>query len=178
MEITRQLRGTANRNPILDTRTYEVEFPDGSVSEYAANTIAENMWAQCDLDGNQHLLLDAIIDYKTDGHAIKVADMYTVIKGRKHIRKTTKGWHLCVRWKDGSTSWERLADLKESNPIEVAEYAVSQGIDHEPAFIWWVPYTLRKRDRIIVFASAGDRLDVHKLQSPHYSRYGILRSKK
>jgi hypothetical protein len=31
----------------------------------------------------------------------------------------------------------------------VAEYAVSQGIDHEPAFSWWVPYVLKKRERII-----------------------------
>jgi hypothetical protein len=23
----------------------------------------------------------------------------------------TKGWKLCVKWKDGTTSWERLADL-------------------------------------------------------------------
>jgi hypothetical protein len=32
---------------------------------------------------------------------------------------------------------------------EVAEYAVSHGIDHEPAFSWWVPNVLKKRDRII-----------------------------
>ena len=42
-----ELRGLANNNPILDTRTYEVEFPDGQVTEYAANVIAENMWSQC-----------------------------------------------------------------------------------------------------------------------------------
>jgi hypothetical protein len=39
--------------------------------------------------------------------------------------------------------------LKESNPIEVAECAVAQGIDHEPTFSWWVPLVLKKRDRII-----------------------------
>ena len=33
-------------------------------------------------------------------------------------------------WKEGTTSWERLADLKESYPIELAEYVVSQQIDH------------------------------------------------
>jgi hypothetical protein len=33
--------------------------------------------------------------------------------------------------------------LKESYPIEVAEFAVIQeGIHDEPAFIWWVPYVL------------------------------------
>jgi hypothetical protein len=31
----------------------------------------------------------------------------------------------------------------------VAEYAVAQGIDTEPAFNWWVPFVLKKRERII-----------------------------
>ena len=51
--------------------------------------------------------------------------------------------------------WEKLSDLKESYPVEIAEYAMAQGIDHEPAFAWWVPHTLRKRDRII--AAVGKR---------------------
>ena len=46
-------------------------------------------------------------------------------------------------------SWENLADLKESHPIETAEYAKILSIDHEPAFNWWVSHVLKKRDRII-----------------------------
>ena len=64
------LSGKANPNPILDTRTYEVEFPDGEVNEYSANVIAENMWSQCDAEGNQYLLLDAIVDFRKDDHAV------------------------------------------------------------------------------------------------------------
>jgi len=148
-DVDGTLKGTANTNPILDTRAYEVEFPDGEVSEYTANVIAENMWAQCDLEGRQHLLMDEIIDYRKDKSAVNFADRFVEVNGRKHIRKSTQGWFLCVRWKDGTTSWERLADLKESYPIEVAEYAVSMGIDHEVAFGWWVPHVLKKRNRII-----------------------------
>jgi hypothetical protein len=37
--------------------------------------------------------------------------------------------------------------------VEVAEYSVAQGIDHEPAFVWWVPYTLKKRNRIVAAVS-------------------------
>ncbi len=51
--------------------------------------------------------------------------------------------------KDSSTSWENLADLKESHPIETAEYAKIHGIDHEPAFNWWVPHFLREMDCIV-----------------------------
>jgi hypothetical protein len=130
--------GKAHSNPILDTRVYTLEFENGVEAEYSANVIAENMWAQCDVDGNQYQLLDAIIDHKTDGHAVKQADGFVVVNGRKHMRKSTKGWLMCSKWKNGSTSWERLSDLKESNPIEVAEYAVARGIDAEPAFAWWV----------------------------------------
>ena len=143
------LKGHAHSNPILDTREYNVEFPDGSLSAYSANIIAESMYAQCDLEGNQNLLMDCIVDHRKNEQAVRTADMYVIHNGRKHIRKTTIGWELCVQWKDGTTSWERLADLKESYPVEVSEYAVAQGIDQEPAFIWWVHYTLKKRDRII-----------------------------
>ena len=143
------LHGKANENSILDTRNYEVEFPSGEVGEYTANVIAENMYTQCDINGNQFLLMEAIIDNKADGHAVKTADMHIMIKGRRHLRKTTVGIHLCIQWKDGSTSWERLADMKESFPVEVAEYAVAREIDQGPAFVWWVPHILKKRNRII-----------------------------
>jgi hypothetical protein len=39
--------------------------------------------------------------------------------------------------------------MKESHPVEVAEFAKAKGIDDEAAFAYWVPYTLRKRDAII-----------------------------
>ena len=69
---------------------------------------------------------------------------------------------LCVHWKDQSTSWERLADLKESNPVKVAEYAVSRGISDEPAFAWWEPYTMKKRNRILAAISARYHKKTHK----------------
>ena len=62
--------GAANKNPILDTREYVVEFPDGTEKEYSANKIAEAMFTQCDLDGKQHLLLDSIVDFKMGEHAV------------------------------------------------------------------------------------------------------------
>ena len=33
--------------------------------------------------------------------------------------------------------------------MKIAEFAVLQGINHEPAFNWWVKHVLEKRDRII-----------------------------
>ena len=72
------------------------------------------------------------------------------------------------KWRDGSTSWEKLSDLKESHPIEVAEYAVSQDIADEPAFNWWVGHVLKKRHHII---------SVVKKRNAHYlkrnQKFGI-----
>jgi hypothetical protein len=56
---------------------------------------------------------------------------------------------LCVQWKDGSTSWQSLKDIKEAYPVAVAEYTVEQGIDNDPAFNWWAHAVLRKREHII-----------------------------
>ena len=39
--------------------------------------------------------------------------------------------------------------MKESHPVDIYEYSNLRGINKEPAFAWWVPYTLRKRDIII-----------------------------
>ena len=40
-----RVKGTYNKNPILDTRMYDVLFPDGAVCQYAANVIAQNMFS-------------------------------------------------------------------------------------------------------------------------------------
>jgi hypothetical protein len=65
-------------------------------------------------------------------------------------------------------SWENLADLKESHPIETAKYAKILGIEQEPAFNWWVPHVLRKRDRIIFLVR---KRDPHYLKQTH--KFGI-----
>jgi hypothetical protein len=143
------VRGRANANSMLDTRTYEIEFPDGRSDEYIANVIAENIYAQCDIEGRQYNLMEGIIDHKTDGHAVEPTDVYIKPGSNKKVRKTTKRWHLCVEWKDGTTSWEHLADLKESNPIEFDEYDANKSLLDIPGFVWWAPHVLRERTRII-----------------------------
>jgi hypothetical protein len=61
-----------------------------------------------------------------------------------------KGWKLLCSWKDGSSDWVDLKDLKDLNPIKVAEYAMANNkIQEEPAFKWWVSDVLRHRNRII-----------------------------
>jgi hypothetical protein len=144
------LIGTAHSNPIFDTRLYQVQFPEGQVEEYSANIIAQNLYSQLDSEGHRFVLLEDIIDYDKNEDAVPYENRFIVSNnGNIHKRRTTKGWSLCVMWKDGSTSWESLKDLKESFPIQVAEYAVSQGLQNEPAFSWWVKDTISRKNRIV-----------------------------
>jgi hypothetical protein len=83
--------------------------------------------------------MDDIIDYLRTDDAVDDSDIFQIsLNGNIHGRRTTKGWKLCIRWKDGSTSWENLKDMKESYPVQVTEFAISQGISEAPAFRWWV----------------------------------------
>jgi Reverse transcriptase (RNA-dependent DNA polymerase) len=45
---------------------------------------------------------------------------------------------------------------------QVADYAVAHGINSEPAFAWWVPYTLKRRNRIIAAVNNRFRKRTHK----------------
>jgi hypothetical protein len=138
------LMGHAHTNPLLDTRIYEVQFPDGASSEYSANVIAENIFATVDDNGFQTVLLDEIVDHQCDcALAVNPEDAWIVsCNGNKTPWRTTKGWELCVRWKDQSTNWLPLKDSKASNPVQVAEYAIARNLQYEPAFSWWVQDTL------------------------------------
>ena len=78
---------------------------------------------------------------------------------------TTKGWKICVLWKDGSTDWIALKDLKIYYPIGLADFAQLHGIHEEAAFSRWIPYVERKRKAMI-----------SKMKSKYWQRthkYGI-----
>lgn len=143
------LVGTANDNPTMDTRVYEVDFGDGNYSEYSANVLLENLYQQIDDDGYSNSLLSSIIDHEKTKDALEKKDGMYNMHGTKKRRITTKGWKVKVKWNNGTSSWIPLKIAKESNPIETAEYALSRNLQDEPAFAWWVNHTLRKRDRII-----------------------------
>ena len=96
--------GKSHTNPLFDTRAYIVEFPDGMEGEYTPNLIAENLYAQCNPDGQQFTLLSSIIDHKRDHTAIEKIDQIFIRNGRQQKKKTTKGWSLCIEWKDGTTT--------------------------------------------------------------------------
>ena len=150
--------GTFHNNPLLNSLIYDVEFPDGTIREYAANVIAQNMYSSLDENGFSKLILDCILEHSKDDSAVDKADKYLITKkGRRRLRKSTVGWKILVRWKDGNEQWVPLRLLKDNYPVEMAEYAKANSLEDEPAFCWWVPYTLRKRDAILSSVKARVR---------------------
>ena len=143
---------------------YDVEFPDGTIKEYGANVIAENILQSIDDDGHHSQFLEGILDHKKDPSLAVGKDkrFVTTKAGNRQLRKTTTGWKFKIKWKDGSVEWVPLKLLKESNPVETAEYAKARDLVEEPAFAWWVPYVLRKRDRIIAAVNSRVKKVTHK----------------
>ena len=95
-------------------------------------------------------MMDCMVDYNHNQHALTIQDQNIVVKVRPSLRRSTIGWFICIQCKYGSTSWEKLSDMKEFYPVETEQYAVPQGIDHEPAYNWWVGHMIHKIDNTIL----------------------------
>ena len=64
-------------------------------AELAANSIAQNMYAQWDPNGNKHVLLDSLIDFRRSTTALCYADQkVNRDDGRTYMRRSTAGWQV------------------------------------------------------------------------------------
>jgi hypothetical protein len=74
-----------------------------------------------DSEGNQHQLFREIFHHRRSKNALDKVDAYCVLSNGSWIpKKATTGWDLEVEWKDGTTSWLPLKELKETNAVEVS----------------------------------------------------------
>ena len=92
--------------------------------------------------------MSEIVDHQRGGTAVTTENCFTG-KHSNIPKKTTKDWEVLIEWKDETTTWLDIKDAKEGIIIELAEYVVENQISDEPEFLWWVPYTLHNRNRII-----------------------------
>ena len=77
------------------------------------------MYAMCDENGNHILLFDAIVDHKKNDKAMtRKEQKFVDSRGKQQYKRSTKGWEVCVRWKNGSNTWEKLSDFKECYPVK------------------------------------------------------------
>ncbi|KAL7477228.1 LOW QUALITY PROTEIN: hypothetical protein ACHAW6_006987, partial [Cyclotella cf. meneghiniana] len=128
----------------MDTRVYEVCFPDGRTKELAANTIAE-AYAQYDPDGNQYIILAYIMDYrKNPNEAISWNNQVKIF----NLSCAPPVIGSCVVSGRMAVLLDR-SYLKEYHLLQVAEFTLATGITNEPAFNWLVTWVLKKRDWII-----------------------------
>ena len=97
-----------NKNPILSSIMYEFEYCDRYVTAMAANVIAENLFAQIYQEGNIFLLIDYIIDTRTDGTPKLQQDVFVVTNNGTKRRK--------IQLKDGKCAPNgRMAGLHQKN---------------------------------------------------------------
>ena len=86
-----------------------------------ANSIASNLFAQVDQDGQHFVLFDAIIDSRTDGTHIKKGGYFIhMSNGNKRRRETTKIWEVCIQWKYGTSTWNQVKDVKYPLLVQLA----------------------------------------------------------
>ena len=142
--------GEGNYNAMHDKSLYEVEFPDQTTDQLVANIIAENMMSQVDYEVHHYQVQTDVTDQKKDDSAISNVDGFSKSRsGKLHRKRMIHVWKILVEWRDSSVDWVPLKELKQSNPVELAEYAVVNEISDETAFNWWVKETLRHIYRII-----------------------------
>jgi hypothetical protein len=126
--------GRYDPNPLLNSRIYLAEFPDGHIIKLSTNSIFEAIYDQIDDDAFDMLLFKDIIGHELDLSAMSTDEKDLIenlestdpIVTEKGInpRYTTRGWKICIEWQDGFTSWLPLMDVKNSFPVQLAKYAV------------------------------------------------------
>ena len=149
MTTQRKYTYTRNKNPVFDTRKYEVQFHNRDLHTYTANVITELFYSQEYSEEHDSLYLADIMDHKSNASALINDDNYTTSNGRKVPKRTVIGQKILHKWKDKSTCWVPLNDVKESYPVQVAEYSVNNKLSEEPSFHWLVIHAFRERDIII-----------------------------
>ena len=84
------------------------------IKNLAANVIAENILYQVDKEGQQTLMIDEIIEHRSNSEELLHDDaLYLTKKVDKCRKRTNKVWELYVQWKDGYSHWIELNDLKK-----------------------------------------------------------------
>ena len=78
------------------------------------------------------------------------------------------GWEFLVRWKGGGSDWVALKGSKDLHPIPLANCAISNDLQEEPAFDWWLPCIHEKRKAVVnkVKSKCFQRTHKHRLQIP------------
>jgi hypothetical protein len=103
------------------------------------------------------------LGHRCDGSQIKEEDVF--LMSSNGVKRRIETNHLLernIQWKDGSTTWNKLKDMKDAYPVKTSEYAIKNGLSELAAFRWWIPYVLKKRDPITAKAKTSYWQQTHK----------------
>ena len=64
-------------------------------------------------------ILNVILNEINTSLWITLDDPDVTVNVKGYRKKATRGWQLCIEWKDKSTTWERLCDMKKSYPVKM-----------------------------------------------------------
>ena len=70
--------GMTNKNMIIDTRVYWIEFQYGFRQPVAANLISENLSPQFDQEVRRQKLINMIIDVRETDKSLKNKDVFDI----------------------------------------------------------------------------------------------------
>jgi len=66
---------------------YKILFGDGSIAEYSANLVAENMMAQSDPKGQRHMIFKEIVNHHKNPDAVPIEEGFTRgFNGNMHVK--------------------------------------------------------------------------------------------
>ena len=105
--------GQYDPNPYMDSRVYDVMFPDGAVEQYAANVLADNLFSQVDGDGHPYMLFEKIVGHKVDKSASEPTQHNNIHKWTRY----DKGVKCYVMTKSGGPNRNQITCCQTYNSV-------------------------------------------------------------
>ena len=93
--------GKVDKNLILDSRQYEVEYFDKDIEILTINFITEIILAQVDDKGRRQMFIDEREDHRVPSNTVLQSNGFIATHTEtKRRRRTLRGWEFYIRWKD------------------------------------------------------------------------------
>ena len=92
---------------------YDVKIPDGSICEYRANILADNMYYQVYSEGFRTPSYLEPLDFQKNTTVVRKGNQYIItMSGQHRMQKSIVEWNLLISWKDDSKQWIPLSVMK------------------------------------------------------------------
>ena len=80
--------GQQNNNPLLGTRIYDLQLPDGQIEQHTANTIVECIYSNIDKECHTFTMMNELLNHKKDDTALTKDEATYFTKVRTIAKET------------------------------------------------------------------------------------------